>query len=227
MFKKSLVVCSLFAVAGVASAAPTASSDVTISGSVTPSSCALVMSGNAVDYGHMTTEEVKKMPTYADEVYVLPGKTVNVVATCASPTRFAFGIVDNRTGSSTDARTFGMGNYTPPGGGTPEKIGMYYLTYRGHTSVKATEQSASAAPAKYLETMGEPTADSVWTSGGDVFYTTKSAGFAADAASTSPDPLVEAKMDLFVQSHLMKALIGTATTEIVMDGSVTITMTVF
>jgi type 1 fimbria pilin len=217
----------LAAVSAATASAPVGTSQITVSGIITPSACSMVVTGASIDFGRISREEVQSS-SYANR-YILPRRSVNVIATCPSPVRFAFMVTDNRapTAGAAGMDNFGLGNYTPPGDGEPQHIGYYYMVYQGNTTIKSAVGGVAIAPGSALSTSGTATSGSTWVEDGTSFIAKdKSLGFAVAAGASNIDPLVEAVMNLTVGVELLKSTVDDATSDIVFDGASTITMLV-
>ncbi|WCM50410.1 DUF1120 domain-containing protein [Pseudomonas sp. WJP1] len=107
MIKKYLAALSTTALIGVAPYALAASStDLTVTGLITPSACTPTLSGSGiVDHGKFSAKDLKQTSETP-----LPSQTLKLSVNCESATVFRLKSIDNRPDSDSDAgESFGLG----------------------------------------------------------------------------------------------------------------------
>lgn len=234
MFKKLLITAAVLASAA-AHAQIAGSTGFTVTGSIVPSPCTLTLSGSgiaafgAVSSGSVIANGINgTTPVH----YTIPGsKILNLLVTCPTPSKMALEFTDNRLSSldgNPDGLRWGVGTYTPTGG-TPKNIGSYNITYL-NTTIKATPTGIAVAPLRSLFQTGVATTGGTWVGplvGENVAIPPgKSLALAALPTATTPDSLVEIKMEMVFIVEPVKAVVDAATSAITLDGSGTVTLIV-
>ncbi|MNJ19233.1 hypothetical protein D3C77_135530 [compost metagenome] len=118
--KKSAL--SLAVLVSLASAtAMAATTDLTVTGNITPSACAPTFAnGGVVDYGSLAVTELEEI-SYG---YLLPAKSLNLSIECSTPATFALIANDNRRDSGqAGGALFGLGKHQD------QNIGGYLLRW--------------------------------------------------------------------------------------------------
>ncbi|CAM3584106.1 DUF1120 domain-containing protein [Pseudomonas wadenswilerensis] len=115
--------CTLTALLTFVSAGAHASStDVNISGTITPAACTPSLSGSGqVDFGNISMPELPPQPVIPDHS-ILPPRNLTFTVVCDRPTRFALVATGNRRDSASmpAPRAFGLGTTT-----SGEALGFY------------------------------------------------------------------------------------------------------
>ena len=103
--KKSVITLSVLL--GLAcSQAMASTTELTITGTITPSACTPTLGNNGlVDYGRLSVESLEA----TNDSYSLPEKNLTFTVDCAASTLFALIGTDNRSASSADQNGFGLG----------------------------------------------------------------------------------------------------------------------
>lgn len=119
--KKSVLTLSLLmTLAGTQAFAST--TDLTITGTITPSACTPTLSnGGVVDYGRLNVEGLEETAGG----YNLPDKALALTVACGASTPFALIATDNRRDSTTNPLGFGMGLHET------QPIGTYSMIFTG------------------------------------------------------------------------------------------------
>lgn len=117
--KKSVITLSVLL--GLAcSQAMASTTELTITGTITPSACTPTLGNNGViDYGRLSVEGLEEQGSY----YRLPFKQVNLSIDCGAPATFALIATDNRRASATGSLYFGLGMHNN------QKIGLVALEF--------------------------------------------------------------------------------------------------
>ncbi|MHC8317927.1 DUF1120 domain-containing protein [Pseudomonas sp. LB3P31] len=103
--KKYLVALSTTVLIGVAPFASASSTDLTVTGLITPAACLpAVTGGGIVDHGKIESKDLKQTSNTS-----LPDQTLHFSVNCESATVFTLKPVDNRPDSSSESDFFGLG----------------------------------------------------------------------------------------------------------------------
>ena len=201
--KKYFVALSTVALVNVAPYALASSTDLTITGLITPAACMPSLSnGGVVDNGKFPAKDLN--PTRGT---VVGTETLKLTVACDSPTQFALNPIDNRAGTASLSSWFGLG-LTDAG----EKLGWVRV------DVKNALADGGAAQAIDSEDDGN-----TWT-----YTTVSSPGYLLSVASladlSTPLMVQDLSMDFEVQTYIARADSLTLTNEVVMDGAVTFEM---
>lgn len=96
------------------------STDLTVTGVITPAACTPSLSGGGVvDYGKISSKDLNP-----DTHTPFQDRTLQLTVSCNAPVRFAIVPVDNRAGTSSSAGAFGLGLINGN-----EKLGRYFLHF--------------------------------------------------------------------------------------------------
>ncbi|QHI98724.1 DUF1120 domain-containing protein [Xylophilus rhododendri] len=237
MLKRTFAAAALLMAAGLgAQAQARSSTGWTVIGTITPSPCVLTLSGGGVaDFGPISTGTIKTWPVETNPQRY-SGLDANVVRSldlhvgCTSPTRFALSFVDNRAGTVSgpagQGYSYGLGSYTSPSGPV-ENIGRYVVSFT-KLVVKATTSADAIAPQGAFLTDGAATAASTWTratGNDDIFLPSgKSLGFTSLPVDTAPGALADVSGPIDFSFEPLQAVVDGATSDILLDGSATITL---
>ncbi|MBM6443783.1 DUF1120 domain-containing protein [Pseudomonas mohnii] len=199
--KKYLAALSSTALISVAPfALATSSTDLTVTGVITPQACTPSLSGGGmVDNGKISAKDLNQ-----DKETILPPQTLQMTIACDAPTLFALDSTDNKAGTSSNG-WFGLG-LTDAG----EKIGFVYLA--GQNPV------ADGNAVRMIESEDDGAS---WELRNWLIPESLSA-FAAASGPITPTPIKDLAMDLDVQTYIARADSLTLTDEVTLDGSATI-----
>jgi len=202
--KKTLTLLgSTFLLAGATCAFAASSTDLTVTGIITPVACTPNLSnGGLVDNGKISAGDLN--PTTSTIVGTHP---LQLTVACDAPARFALDPIDNRAGTGTTSSWFGLG-LTDDG----EKL--------GYVQVLVKNALADGQPAQAIDSDdgGASWNRATVTSPGYLL----SVGSATD--SSVPIAVEDVTMDFEVRTFIARADSLTLTDEVVMDGSVTFEM---
>ncbi|MBZ9781434.1 DUF1120 domain-containing protein [Pseudomonas sp. REP124] len=200
--KNYLAVLSTTALISFAPYALAASStDLSVTGTITPSACAVSLSGGgSIDIGKVSAKDLK--PTSSTQVGVNP---LQLTMTCDSATLVALKSIDNKEGTATEDVYFGLG-LTNAG----EKLGFSMLAINQTT-----------ADAQVAQAIGSTDGGATWDRARVVNKTLLlSVGTAADPGT--PIQVKDVLMDMEVHTFIARADSLTLTDEVTIDGSATI-----
>ncbi|WP_433736998.1 DUF1120 domain-containing protein [Pseudomonas putida] len=181
------------------------STDLTVTGTITPQACMPNLSnGGVVDYGKISSKDLNLTSETSLDYH-----TLTLGVNCASSTLLALQLIDNRNGSSSSSAswTFGMGLIN----GT-QKLGYYSLFI--NTAV------ADGVPA---QTISSKDNGATWNN----YLMLASGDYLSVAASndwTKPIAVKDLNMHLNVLPRIARADSLDLTHEVAMDGSATLEM---
>ncbi|MHC8317932.1 DUF1120 domain-containing protein [Pseudomonas sp. LB3P31] len=188
---------------GASSAFAASSTDLTVTGVITPGACTPTLAGGGVvDHGKISVKDLNQTtPT------VLPEETIQLSVNCEASTRFAIRSIDNRRDTNT-LRQFGLGLIN-----TNEKLGGYDLGFRN---------PVAAAPVFTLTSINEGSswirlheddiiAPNHWIAVGNRIGT-----------AWTPDFLQNVTLDVAIQTAIARADSLTLTDDVTLDGSATL-----
>lgn len=183
----------------------TSSTDLTVTGTITPSACMPSLSnGGVVDYGKISSTTLNPVrDTF------LESRTLNLDVNCDAATVFALHIFDNRAGSSSSASpiTFGLGLINGN-----QKLGHYYVFVN-----RATADGVAAQAISSLDN------GATWTTQALL----RSDNYLAVAASdnwTVPVAARDMTLELTVDPVIARADRLDLSNEVAIDGSATLEM---
>lgn len=202
--KKYFVALSTAALVSVAPYALASSTDLRVTGVITPSACTPSLSkGGVVDNGKISAKDLDPVRDTLIGTYPL-----QLAVSCDGPTQFALKPIDRRAGTASMATWFGLG-LTDAG----EKLGWVRV------DVKNALADGVAAQAIDSEDEGK-TWKATWVT---------SPGYLLSVGSTTdlstPLFVKDLTMDLEVNTNIARADSLTLTDEVLMDGAVTFEMT--
>jgi hypothetical protein len=203
MNKSISILCSALLLTGV-STAFASSTDLTVTGIITPDACTPTLSGGGiVDFGKIAAKSLNlTTPTRLED------KTVQLTVSCDAPTRFAVIPLDNREGSAIGSGTFGLGLIN----GT-QKLGRYYLQFVNHVA---------DVPSTILTTLDDGV---TWTRLWDddpAVPKRKVALGSAGGSGWAPHHVQDTVMDIMLNTAIARADGLTLTDEVQIDGSATL-----
>ncbi|WP_392891126.1 DUF1120 domain-containing protein [Pseudomonas migulae] len=180
------------------------STELTVTGFITPSACTPFLSGNGnIDLGKIPVKDLNPDP---DRYTRLPTQAMQFTVKCDADTKFALDPTDNKAGTSFyDPSGFGLG-LTDAG----EKVGEFWV------SIESAQADAQPAVAIMSYDKEEPN----WQAGGWIM----TGAITSVSASGTPAPLAatEVVMDLDIAPFIAPTNSLTLTDEVTIDGSVTI-----
>ncbi|VVN43556.1 Protein GltF [Pseudomonas fluorescens] len=195
----ALTACTLITVAPFALAA--SSTELTVTGSITPSACMPMLSGGGnINLGKIPVKDLNPDP---DQYTRLPNQYVQFTVTCNANTAFAIHSIDNKAGTVYGQGYFGLG-LTDAG----EKLGNFEVY---HLTVQADGNPAELI---YSEDGGGSWAG--WGYLGPGLWTAVSA-----PGTTDPLPATSVEMDLEISASIAPTKGLTLTDEVIIDGSAT------
>lgn len=199
--KKLLATLSTLALISMPPKALAASStELTVTGTITPSACTPGLSGGGlVDLGKISAKDLRQ-----DRWTEISKDPMQLTVACDAATLFALDAIDNRAGTTFDEGAFGMG-LTDAG----EKLGAYW--------VRIDTIQADGQPARAITSIN---------GGVNWVFTDYIVEEFPTAVSTSgtplPIPASNVSMDLEIRSLIARADSLTLTNEVTIDGSATI-----
>lgn len=201
--KKYFMALSTAALVNVAPYALASSTDLTVTGVITPAACTPSLSnGGVVDNGKISAKDLN--PTTSTMIGRHPLK---LTVACDAPIQFALNPIDNRAGTGASRTWFGLG-LTDAG----EKLGFVVV---GVSNALADGVTAQVIDSEDNGKTWERT-------------TVSSPGYILSTASTTdhstPIRVKDLTMDFEVRTSIAPANSLTLTDEVVMDGSVTYEM---
>ncbi|SES77819.1 Protein of unknown function [Pseudomonas sp. NFR09] len=182
------------------------STDLNVSGLITPSACTPSLSGGGVvDFGKISAADL-----YEHSAKALPPATLQLGVECEAATLYAFIGLDNRDGSSIGGPTsYGLGliNQT-------ERVGAFDLGLNNATADGM--QVATLASRDNGATWQQSSENALWTRD-------RLAGFGTEAAGTwAPIPIRALSSDLRIYAVIAATSTLTLTEEQPLDGSATL-----
>lgn len=219
-----------------AAAAQAASTGWTVTGTIVPPPCNLTLSGGGVAaFGTIAGTVVQGWPKLSGParysgIDAKVMKSLNLAVNCPNLATFALYFQDNKAatlaGPAGQAYSFGLGTYTPPGRAATN-LGRYVVAYDKFV-IKATSAGGSIPPRMKLLADGTATASSSWKQAtlNDAIYlpSGKSLGFVSGVLSTKPDALLSAGGPIDFYFEPLQDVVDSATSDITLDGSVTVTL---
>jgi type 1 fimbria pilin len=206
----------------------------TIAGRITPAPCTITLaSSGLLDWGNITRGDL--VPKGA--VYAMPTvKQMPLAVNCPNPTKLSLSATDNRAATVTGGhplhpalgadKLFGLGTQNGA------RIGAATLDINALQRLRIRTSSAGVGtpPATTLMTNGVATASSTWAPSTSYdaryFSTSHSITFSDTANATTPGALTDISTTVAVEVFLDKNLVDNATSDIVLDGSGTVTLTI-
>lgn len=202
--KKYLAALSTLALIGMTPHAVAASStDLTVTGSITPSACtpSLTENGN-IDYGKISARDLN--PTTSTN---LEPRTIFLNVNCEAATRFALQGHDNRLGSSNQATSFGLGKINGD-----QNLGRFVLA-----------MASAVADGVGVQAIKSQDGQTGWV--GHLFWNPGYYVSVADRADlTTPIPVKDMEMELLISASISPANDLDLTHEVNLDGSATLEM---
>lgn len=206
MNKRLSLLTAALLLTGASSAFAASSTDLTVTGIITPGVCTpSLANGGVVDYGKKSAKDLS--PTRHTPLGV---ETIQLTVNCDASTQFALKASDNRAGSTSagGASTFGLGLIN-----TNEKLGFYQLSFMNPVA-------DTPVTALYSRNMGD-----TWNQLEDDIGITSAdwVAFGNNPGSVwTPDFIQNITVDIAVNTHIAPANSLTLTDEVTLDGSATL-----
>ena len=198
---RNLWVAALLATAGNAVAA--SSVDLSVKGTITPSACALALgNGGSADFGKLSAKDLRP------DKHTYLRQNLPMSVTCEAATLFALTVKDNREGSESDNDYFKFGLGLINGS---EKLG--YLT---------ASVGAALADDVYVRGIGSWDGGATWE--GEPGLMENGLTSFAKSGTFVPIPMQRLVADLQVLAAIAPAQGLTLTSEVPLDGFVTLTV---
>lgn len=184
-----------------ASPAFAASTDLTVTGVITPSACTPNLSGGGiVDHGKISAKDLRP-----DNPTMLPRQTLQMTVNCDAPVQFYFSPIDHRAGTAWNTSSnFGLG-LTNAG----EKLGSFF--------VDALNVKADGADAQAIVSQD---GGKTWVKDHWEVYNLWAVGAMGD--TSTPLPVKDLTVDLQVTTVIARGSDLTLTDEVLIDGSATL-----
>ncbi|MGY2230801.1 DUF1120 domain-containing protein [Pseudomonas tolaasii] len=199
---RNLLVAALMMSAGHAVAA--SSVDLSVKGTITPSACTPALSnGGLVDFGKLSAKDLRP-----DQHTYLTRQDLQMTVSCDASTLFAVAVKDNRAGSesSQDFYNFGLGLIN----GT-EKLGYFTVTMSGPMADDVNMRGIASFDGGVTWERESALVDDGLTS-------------VADMNTLAPVPVQRLVTGLQVSGAIAPARDLTLTSEVPLDGSLTMTV---
>jgi type 1 fimbria pilin len=206
MNKRLSLLTAALLLTGASSAFAASSTDLTVTGIITPTACTpSLANGGVVDYGKKSAKDLN--PTLHTHLGV---ETIQLTVNCDASTQFALKASDNREGSTSisDSTTFGLGLIN-----TNEKLGFYQLSFMNPVA-------DTPVTAMYSQNQGD-TWSRLWDDDGISAAFLIAFGNRTGSVWT-PDFLQNVTVDIAVNTHIAPANSLTLTDEVTLDGSATL-----
>jgi Protein of unknown function (DUF1120) len=218
MFKKVLI--SSVVLVAAAGAYAQSSASLSMTGSLTPVSCSITLTGGGVaNYGTNETTAVRaaSQTGTTNLHYSMGAKTIPLDVTCTAATPLQLAFNDSKAGkalafnSSSDALRFGLVD----GASGTAAIGSYVMSFSSITI------DGVASAGSLVATTGSTT----WTASNAVYAAPgKATGFIKTAGLTAPSAITTIRGSLIVDTAIGKTYVDTAKSAITLNGGGTITL---
>jgi len=237
MLKKALVT-SVMLLAFGAHAEVTVSgvSEFAVTGKIVKAPCALTLTGaGKADFGTLSTAQVQNYvlapspPRYATDA--AEKKIITLKVLCDGSSKIALEFLDNRGSSVSgpaDTLHWGLGTYTKAGGTLSQNIGSYTINFVTNITLRPTATAVAQSPGQAMYVIGLPTDNAVWAAPigneGSFLPSGKTLGLSLTAGKFTPDTMTEIKMDLAFGLEILKEVLDDANSDIILNGSGTVTL---
>ncbi|CAI8943417.1 Protein GltF [Pseudomonas sp. IT-P44] len=204
MFKKYFAALSTIALIGVAPyALATSSTDLTVTGLITPNACTPTLSGGGlVDHGKFSAKDLNQ-----DNPTPLPDETLQLAVNCDAPNAFRLIPTDNRFGTGDGNYNFGLGHINGN-----QKLGSF--------DVRIMTPMADGVAVRPIHSINN---GNTWFASADLQNQQLSA-FGAVGGPITPIAVKDLQTDLRVRTAIARADSLDLTNDAALDGSVTITI---
>jgi type 1 fimbria pilin len=201
MNKKLTILGTALLLGAATSAFAASSTDLTVTGTITPAACTPSLAGGGVvDFGTIAAKDLKP-----DASTRLEPKTLQLTVNCDAETLFAIKPVDNRAESSTNPVRYGLGFINGD-----EKLGEYVLNF---------SNVIADTPSVVLESSDGGVS---WTDGSNAIYPGYLVAFGDDTGIRVPHPLQDVSVDMRITPFIAPTQNLTLTDEVQIDGSATL-----
>jgi len=202
--KNYLAALTATALIGVAPYALAASStDLTVTGIITPNACTPTLSGGGiVDHGKFSAKDL-----FLDKSTPLPIETLQLAVNCDAATAFRLLPTDNKRGTIAGDNDFGLGLINGD-----QKLGGFVARLR-----------APMADGVAVQPLWSNNNGGTWSKAPGLYHGTLSA-FGAVGGPDTPIAVKDLLTDLRVSTQIARADSLDLTNDVVLDGSVTITI---
>jgi type 1 fimbria pilin len=204
MNKKLSLLAAALLVTAASSASAASSTDLTVTGLITPSACTPSLSaGGIVDHGKISAKDLNQSSHTR-----LPRATLQMTVNCDAQTAYAVRGIDNRESSSPNMGSYGLGLIN-----NIQKIGHYDLMF--------LNASADGSTTEPLESYDE---GKTWIdSDGAMWQRRHLAGFGDKSSGVwYPKMIKDLTTDLIVETFIAPASGLDLTDEVKLDGSATL-----
>lgn len=205
MNKSLAALAIILAVAHQGSAVAASTTELTVTGLITPSACTPALSGGGVvDHGKISAKDLNPNPNSRTD---LPIATLQMTVSCDSQILFALNGTDNNP--SSDLPTgYGLGLIN-----NTQKIGNYHLEFRNVVADGLTNYPMASRDGG---TTWETIEDSAWEAG-------TLAGFGIGiGANRRPDPIKDLSTDMLVYTQIAPSSRLDLSNEVPLAGSATL-----
>ncbi|MGE8150669.1 DUF1120 domain-containing protein [Pseudomonas vancouverensis] len=203
MMKKYLAAFSITTLIAMPYAQAASNTDLTVTGTITPSACLPTLTGNGVvDYGKIAAKDLNQ-----DSNTRLEERTLSLSVKCDAATTFALKGIDNRIGSSDLNSMFGLGKIN----GT-QNIGRYMVSM-----VSAVADGVAVEPIKSKDGQTGWHGHLFWMPG-------DYASVGATDDLSQPISVQDLTMELVLDTSINRADRLDLTNEVRIDGSATLEM---
>lgn len=204
MIKKYFAALSATALIGIAPYALAASStDLTVTGVITPNACTPTLAGGGiVDYGKRSAKDLRP-----DQATSLGWETLQLTVNCDAATEFRLLPTDNKSGTSYDGSDFGLGFIN-----VDQKLGSFI--------VRIQDPIADGVAVQPL----------VSTTNGNTWFASRLmepnllSAFGAVGGAATPIAIKDLQTNLRVLARIARADSLDLTNDVLLDGSVTLTI---
>ncbi|UCP07239.1 DUF1120 domain-containing protein [Pseudomonas sp. MM213] len=206
MNKRLSLLTAALLLTGASSAFAASSTDLTVTGLITPTACTpSLANGGVVDYGKRSAKDLN--PTTHTQ---LGRETIQLTVNCDASTQFALKTSDNREGSTSagGSTTFGLGLIN-----TNEKLGYYGLSVRNPVADNPVTALSSRNKGDTWSQIrdGDGITSADWIAFGN-----------RTGRAWTPDFLQNVTVDIGVNAYIAPANSLTLTDEVALDGSATL-----
>ncbi|MHC8325050.1 DUF1120 domain-containing protein [Pseudomonas sp. LB1P83] len=189
---------------GASSASAASSTDLTVTGIITPAACTPVLSNNgAVDFGKTSAKDLNQT-----SVTHLGTEKLQVNVGCDAATTFALTLLDNRSSSTHKPYQYGLGKTS-----ANENLGGFTVTY--------LDAITDSGPKKVIVSFDE---GKTWRNNHHIPVDPDSWAAAGDISTGGWYPVVTGNlaMNVEVDAYIVRADSLTLTDEVTLDGSATL-----
>ncbi|MHC8390393.1 DUF1120 domain-containing protein [Pseudomonas sp. MDT2-39-1] len=204
MIKKYFAALSATALIGVAPYTLAASStDLTVTGVITPAACTPTLSGGGiVDHGKLSAKDL-----HQDKGTFLPYETLQLAVSCDAATAFRLSPTDNKLGMGDGTNSFGLNSINDN-----QRVGSFDVRI-----------IAPMADGVAVQPLWSPNNGGSWSTVPFMSHKNLSA-FGAVGGPNTPIAVKDLLTDLRVETAIARADSLDLTSDVVLDGSVTITI---